>query len=91
MLLLLPTSGDLPDPGIELSLLCLLHWQAYSLPLSHLGNPASLLPIIKKIQVPFTYSFFSVIQLAACAGIRLDGRWGQEKPTQKLMFTTAVL
>ena len=68
----LPTSGDLPNPGIELKFLCLRHQQAYSLPLSHQGSPASLLPIIKKIQVPFTYSFFPVIQLTACAGIHLD-------------------
>ena len=31
-----PSSGDLPDPGI---LQCLLHWQADSLPLCHLGGP----------------------------------------------------
>ena len=30
-----PTPGDLPDPGIEL---CLLHWQAVSVPLRHLGE-----------------------------------------------------
>ena len=29
-----PTPGDLPDPGISL-----LHWQADSLPLRHLGSP----------------------------------------------------
>ena len=32
-----PSPGDLPDPGIKL--LCLLHWQVNSLPLSHLGRP----------------------------------------------------
>ena len=31
-----PSPGDLPDPGIESSL---LHWQAGSLPPSHPGNP----------------------------------------------------
>ena len=31
-----PSPGDLPYPGIEPSL---LHWQADSLPLSHLGGP----------------------------------------------------
>ena len=30
---------DLPDPEIKPALLCLLHWQADSLPLSHLGSP----------------------------------------------------
>ena len=30
--------GDLPDSGIEPSLLCLLQWRADSLPLCHLGS-----------------------------------------------------
>ena len=29
-----PSPGDIPDPGIEPILLCLLHWQANSLPLA---------------------------------------------------------
>ena len=33
---LLPSSGDLPDPGI---IPTSLHWQADSVPLSHLGGP----------------------------------------------------
>ena len=33
--------GDLPDPGIEPSLLGLLHWQAGSLPLVPPGKPLS--------------------------------------------------
>ena len=37
--LLLPTPGDLPDPGINSCLLHCLHWQVDSLPLSHLGSP----------------------------------------------------
>ena len=37
--LLFPTPGDLPDPGIELASLRLLHWQADSLPLCHLTLP----------------------------------------------------
>ena len=32
-----PPAGDLPDPGIQGS--CLLHWQADSLSLRHLGSP----------------------------------------------------
>ena len=31
--------GDLPDPGIEPMSLCLLHWQAGSLPLAPPGKP----------------------------------------------------
>ena len=31
-----PTPRDLPDPGMEPCLLCLLHWQADSLSLYHL-------------------------------------------------------
>jgi len=34
-----PTPADVPDPGIEPAFLCLLHWQADSLSLSHLGSP----------------------------------------------------
>ena len=36
--LLFPTPGD-PNPGIKPPLLSLLHWQADSLPLYHLGSP----------------------------------------------------
>ena len=31
--------GIFPTQGLNPRLLCLLHWQAASLPLSHLGNP----------------------------------------------------
>ena len=34
-----PIPGDLPTPGLSLRLLCLLHWQADSLPPLHLGSP----------------------------------------------------
>ena len=34
-----PPPGDLPDPGSNSSLVCLLHWQADSLPLHHQGSP----------------------------------------------------
>ena len=34
----MPSSRDLPNPGIELSLLCLLHWQAGSLPVAPPGK-----------------------------------------------------
>ena len=37
--LLFPPPGDLPDPGIKFTSLCLLHWQADSLPLCHMGSP----------------------------------------------------
>ena len=37
-----PVLGALPDPGTEpVSLESLMHWQAHSLPLRHLGNPLS--------------------------------------------------
>ena len=35
-----PPPGDLPDPGIEPTSLCLLHWQVDSLPPRHLGSPS---------------------------------------------------
>ena len=34
-----PPPGDLPDPGIKPTSLCLLHWQADSLPLAPPGKP----------------------------------------------------
>ena len=40
-----PAPEDLPNPGIESSLLCLLQWQADSLPLSHLGSIYDELPM----------------------------------------------
>ena len=39
-----PSPGDLADPGIELMSLSLLHWQADSLPLRHLGSPVEISP-----------------------------------------------
>ena len=35
-----PPPGDLPDPRIKPYLLCFLHWQADSLPLSSPGKPS---------------------------------------------------
>ena len=37
-----PTPGNLPISGIKHTSLCLLHWQADSLPLSHLGSLFSI-------------------------------------------------
>ena len=56
-----PSPGDLPDPGIELES---PHWQADSLPLSHLGSllltyatlfnchnsPVSLVPLLSHLR-----------------------------------------
>ena len=48
-----PSSGDLPDPGIEPMSLSLLHWQAGSLPLvppgkfSNTGPPGNSLLYFK--------------------------------------------
>ena len=44
-----PPPGDLPDPGIQPASLCLLHWQAHSLPLSHLGRSHGLFYIIVQV------------------------------------------
>ena len=40
--LLFPPPGDLLTQGLNLCLLSLLHWQADSLPLGHLGIPNEL-------------------------------------------------
>ena len=42
-----PSPGDLPDPERNLCLLRLLHWQAGSLPLRHLGGPIICLKLIQ--------------------------------------------
>ena len=42
-----PPSGDIPDQGSNLHLLCLLHWQAGSLPLVPPGKPLSFLSPFK--------------------------------------------
>ena len=34
-----PSPGNIPDPGLNPHLLCLLHWQVDSLPLLLLGSP----------------------------------------------------
>ena len=34
-----PSPGDLSHPRIKPASLCLLHWQANSLPLCHVGSP----------------------------------------------------
>ena len=44
--LLCPPSGDLPNPEIKPVNLCLLHWQADSLPLAPPGKP----PLLCKIE-----------------------------------------
>ena len=35
-----PPPGDIPNPGIEINLLCLLHWQGDYLPVRHQGSLA---------------------------------------------------
>ena len=42
-----PPPGDIPDQGSNLRLLCLLHWQAGSLPLVPPGKPLSFLSPFK--------------------------------------------
>ena len=61
-----PSLGDLPDPGMELCLWCLLHWQADSLPLSHLGKPC------KKTKVYYSThkicgTFFAALEDLYCS------------------------
>ena len=34
--------GNLPDPGIKLASLCLLHWKMSSLPLASAGKPITV-------------------------------------------------
>ena len=61
------SSGDLPNPGINLSLFCLLHWEVGSLPLAtkeaYLGLWISILArFVLHVVIPF----FSVNILEFC-------------------------
>ena len=52
------TPGDLPNPGSSLCLLCLLHWQADSLPLCHLGSQSPYIYIYLFIYLLFFKFYF---------------------------------
>ena len=43
--------GIFPNQGLNLQLVCLLHWQADSLPLSHLGSPLEYYPAIERNKI----------------------------------------
>ena len=43
--------GIFANQGLNLQLICLLHWQADSLPLSHLGNPLEYYPAIERNKI----------------------------------------
>ena len=58
------TPGNLPDPGIEPAL---LHWQADSLPLSHLGSPQFKVLVIKKVLVGMNVSRFIIFCISTCS------------------------
>ena len=60
-----PPLGDLPDPGIKLTVLCLLHWQAGSLPLVPPWKPKYILicildslNLVLKIPIFTLFSYF---------------------------------
>ena len=50
-----PPAGDLPDPGMVPHLLCLLHWQASSLPLVPPGKPIHDIHWINKMRLFMLY------------------------------------
>jgi len=55
-----PSPGDLPDPGIKLVLLCLLHWRWILYPLSYWGSRFGLWSTSNKLHGwarPLGYSF----------------------------------
>ena len=45
--MLFPPPRDLPNPGIEHVFLCVLHWQADSLPLSYMRSPLLMSVVLK--------------------------------------------
>ena len=64
-----PTPGDLPDSGMELNLLCLLHWQESSLPLAPLGKPQL------KEEAPSNWSEGTYICLPEVLYVLNPARW----------------
>ena len=54
------SSRNLPTQGSNQRLLCLLHWQAGSLLLSHLGSPKVLYSLPKKKKHWFCFFFFKL-------------------------------
>ena len=52
--------GIFPTQGSNLCLLHLLHWQADSLPLYHLGSPWGILGYLKYI-VKFNFTCFCIL------------------------------
>ena len=52
--------GIFPTQGLNLQLLCLLHWQADSLPLSHMGSPMPILHILYLSSVYLYTSYYAI-------------------------------
>ena len=52
------SSSNLPTQGSNQRLLCLLHWQAGSLLLSHLGSPKVLYSLPKRKSIGSVFFFF---------------------------------
>ena len=60
---------DLPDPGINSHFLCLLHWQADSGTLSHLGSPHSHICVGKCIPffIRLLKSYWKTLSILPCS------------------------
>ena len=71
-----PLPGDLPTQGLNLCLLCLLFWQAGSLPLVPFGKPSVIFNTQNKLQCPqnisdYVLSIFCLNSLLPSSGIWL--------------------
>ena len=64
--------GDLPDPEINESL---LHWQAGSLPLSHLGSPSVRYGLSIECDIEDRLSHKSTPGTAVCDSCQLGDGW----------------
>ena len=67
-----PFQGIFPTQGWNSRLLCLLHWEADSLPLSHLGRPGGVQSLIvtgkkKKVKVSVTQSRWALCISMDCS------------------------
>ena len=80
----IPTPGDLPDPGSNPHLFCLLHWLADSLPLSHLASPTY------SLEEPLK-SLYSVLRMHHSAASLTCNRYISSHCPKWAVFTSLVI
>ena len=67
-----PLPGDLPDPGIELHLLPLLHWRVGSLSLMPSGKPSLIHYSLQNVRLSSDFPTFPFGALFSCPGFHIN-------------------